>query len=434
MRCCLVLLCFLICEGVAKANPSSSSRIAAIVNSNIISQADLNNRLKFAAISSGLEPTPRNMESIKPEMLRVMIDEQLQREMGEKLGLEISKEHIQSAIEDIEENNDMPKGTIAQMMRENQIPLKTLEDQMKAQLIWLVYIREKYPLKSLEDSVKKKRPQEFTPSLQIADWEIDQELKIQQEKETKPQYHLAEILLAFDHPDQEEKVKANLNNLIEELQKGAHFSALAQQFSASASSSQGGDMGWLTEDQLESEVKEAISHMEPGQLSAPIRTSQGYTLIAFIEKKSPGNEGQSLITMQQVMLPFPENATEDQAREIMSKGVEISRKAKSCPDLEKIAKDKFPSSSARLLKNSPMTKFPEALQEIVNNLNLNQASDPLLIPEGGLIVMVCERTTEKKEEFTREDAKQLIASRKHALLARRELRDLRRHAFIDVRM
>ena len=434
MRCFLILISLLIYGEFLKADSSSSSRIAAVVNNSIITKTDLMNRLRFAAISSGLETTPDNLDQIKPQMLRVLIDEQLQLELGKKYNIEISADHIKAAIKEIEESNGMPTGSIAQMMKDNNIPSKTLEDQIKAQLIWLIYIREKYPLKTLEDQVRKKYQQDISPSLQIADWEIDQEIKFQKERETKTQYHLAEIVLPCDRFDQEESVKNNLNQLIEELQKGAHFSALAQQFSQSATSTQGGDMGWLTEDQLEPEIKEALSQMHPGQLSIPIRTSQGYVIIAFIERKLPGSDGQLLLTMQQVLLPFPKDPTEEKIREIMSKAEDISRKGKSCPELENIAKKDFPSASFHLSHNEPLSSFPEFLQKVINSLTLNQGSEPLLTEGGALIVMACEKKSQNAEKFTKEDAKVLIANRKHTLLARRELRDLRQQAFIDVRM
>ena len=434
MRCFLVLLSLLIYGGTLKADSSFSSRIAAVVNNSIITKADLMNRLRFAALSSGLEPTPENLDKIKLQMLRVMIDEKLQLEVGRKYKIEISSDHIQDTIKDIERSNGMPEGAIVQMMKDNNIPLKTFEDQARAQLTWLVFIREKYPLKTLEDQVKKKYTQDASPSLQITDWEIEQELKLQKEKDTKTQYHLAEIVLPFDHPDQEESIKQNLNQLIGELEKGAHFSALAQQFSGSATAAQGGDMGWLTEDQLEPEIKETLYHLQPGQLSVPIRTAQGYVIIAFIERKLPGSEGNALLTMQQVLLPFPQNVTEEEARKIMSTAEEISRSVKSCPDLEKVAKEKFPSASFHLSTNEPLSSFAEPLQQVILSLSLNQASEPLLTNEGSLLVMVCEKKSQKSEEFTREDIQALIASRKHALLARRELRDLRRQAFIDIRM
>lgn len=433
MRCVLIILSFLIYGEVLKADSSSTSRIAAVVNNSVITKTDLMNRLRFAAISSGLEPTPKNLDRIKQEMLRVMINEQLQRDVGKKYGIEIRENHIKEAIKDIEEGNGMPPGAITQMLKENNIPLKTFEDQMKAQLIWVIFIREKYPLKNLEEQIRKKIEHENTPSLpslQIADWEIDQEIKLQKEKETKTQYHLAEIVIPFDRPDQEESVKRNLSQLIEELQNGAHFSALAQQFSQSATSAQGGDMGWLTEEQIEPEIMDALIHLEPGQLSIPVRTSHGYTIIAFIERKLPG----AVLTMEQALLPFPINVTEEKAMEIMNQAMEISHSAKSCPDLEKLAKEKFTSATVRMSPHQPLSNFPEPLQKVVSSLDINKGSEPLLTEQGALIVMVCEKKSQKIKEPTREEAEALIASRKHSLLARRELRDLRRLSFIDVRM
>lgn len=193
-------------------------------------------------------------------------------------------------------------------------------------------------------------------------------------------------------------------------------------------------MGWLTEDQIEPEIKEALLQLQPGQLSMPIRTSQGYVVIAFIEQKLPGAEGNTLLTIQQVLFPFPQDATEEQARNVMEKAAEIGKKAESCPALEKISKEKSPSVKTHLTKEDPLNSFPEALQNVLNALNINQTSEPLLTPEGALLVMVCEKKSEKKKEFSRDDAIELIASRKHTLLARRELRDLRRQAFIDMRM
>ncbi|MBY0291702.1 MAG: peptidylprolyl isomerase [Alphaproteobacteria bacterium] len=433
MRCVLILLSFLICGKLLQAD-SSPSRIAAVVNNSLITKADLMNRLRFAAISSGLEPTLANLEKIKPQMLRVMIDELLQLNLGREFGIEISPKNIKEAIKDIELNNGMPEGTITQMMNENNIPLKVFEDQIKAQLIWVVFIREKYPLKTLEDQVRKKFTQNVLPSLQIADWEIDQELKAQTAKGSKTQFHLAEIFIPVDHSGQEESAKNNISQLIEELQKGAHFSALAQQFSQSATAAQGGDMGWLSEDQLDPIVAEALAHMEPGQLSVPLRTSQGFVIIAFIERKLPGADGQIFLTMQQALFPFPKDVTEEKAREIMTAAEAIFQKVKSCPDLEKLAKDVNPSVSLHLTENESLSNFPAPLQKIINSLEINQTSQPLLTQEGALLITICNKKHQKTENFTREDAQNLIISRKHSLLGARELRDLRRHAFIDIRM
>ncbi len=411
----LIVLAFLM-GGVLKAEPSASSRIAAVVNKTIITQADLINRLRLATISSGLDPTPQNFEKIKPQILRVMIDEVLQLEVGKKYKIEISPDQIQSAIQRLEEGNHMPKGSIAQMMKENHIPAKTLEDQIQANLMWVELIRE-----------------QFTPTLQIADWEIEQELKLQKEQDTKTQHHLAEIVLPFDGPEQEEQVKNDLNQLIVELEKGAHFSALAQQFSRAPTAVQGGDMGWLTEDQLEPEVREFLVHLHPGQLSQPIRTSRGYVILAYLEKKLPDSEGRTVLTMKQALLPFPKDVTEESARPIMAKAEEISQIAKSCSNLETVAQSKFPTAVFHSSQDELLSNLPGQLQEVVSALGLNEASKPLLTQEGALIVMVCEKKAQDVPELTKEEVYGIIAEKKLSILAKRELRDLKRHAFIDVR-
>lgn len=273
MRFVVIIFALLMGGGALHAESSPVCRIAAVVNKSIITQADLMNRLRFAAVTSGLEPSTQNLEKIKPQMLRMMIDEQLQLDAGETEKITISDDDIKDAIKRLEEANGMPKGYIAQLMNNNHIPLKTLENQIKANLIWVEYIREKY-----------------SPTLQIAEAEVERELALHKEKETKIQYHLAEIVLPFEDAAQEDRAKNDLVRLIEELQKGAHFSALAQQFSQSATAALGGDMGWLTEDQLLPDVKKVVVRMEPGQLSQPIRTPQAYIIIGYIEKKLPESQ------------------------------------------------------------------------------------------------------------------------------------------------
>jgi peptidyl-prolyl cis-trans isomerase SurA len=148
----------------------------------------------------------------------------------------------------------------------------------------------------------------------------------------------------------------------------------------------------------------------------------------------PSADGQTLLTLQQVLIPFSRDIKEDKAREIMAKIAEISHEAKNCPSFEKIAKDKFPSSSAHLSQNNLLMNFPDPLQEVINDLSLNQASEPLLTEDGALLVMVCDKQSQKIQELSSEDAKKIIANRKHSLLGKRELRDLRSQATIEVRM
>ena len=389
--------------------------IAVVVNKSIITEGELIHRLRLAAINSGMEPTPANLEKLKPQMLRVMIDETLQRQAAEQHKIQVSDKDIVEAIALLERNSGMEKGNIERVMKENNIPISTLHNQFRANRMWIELIRAKY-----------------ASTLQTTDWEVKQELKLQQEKADKVQHHLAEIVLLFDTPEQEERIKADLNRLMVELQKGAHFSALAQQFSQAPTAAIGGDMGWVTDNELGPEVQEVLSHMDPGQLSQPIRTPQSYILIGYIEKKLPNSAGQTLISLQQVLFPFPPNASEETLMSIMTQAEKIAKSAKSCSDLETRAKKDAPLAQSRS-QEGILETMPGPLQKILQSLPVNKTSQPLLTEQGGLLIMVCSKKTKKTEPITEDVVRANLIERKLQRFSDRELRDIKRASYIDFR-
>ncbi|MEB3702542.1 Peptidylprolyl isomerase [Candidatus Bealeia paramacronuclearis] len=390
------------------------NKLAAVVNKSAITVTDLNNRVKLAALSAGLEANPEAIEKMKPQMLRTMIEEKLQLQAAKENDIKIEKDAIEKAMKSIEEGNGMKPGQLTQLLKDNNIPLKTLQDQIQAQLTWMEFVSQKY-----------------APTLQISDWEIDQEFEKHTQNATQTQYHLAEIFLNVDSPEKEGQVQQDFERLIQQLQAGAHFSALAQQFSQSATAAKGGDMGWLSENALTDEISPAVKSMTPGDLSRPIRTAQGYILLGLIDRKMPGESQSQRLDVLQTALPYPPGATEAQAMEVMQKLESLLKTTKSCADLD-VAIKKAGGQSARNA-NARLDAFPEAMRKILASLEVNNPSQPLMTESGGLAVMVCNRTEEKAKEFSKDDALHLIADKRLALLARRELRDLKRAAYIDLR-
>ncbi len=73
------------------------------------------------------------------------------------------------------------------------------------------------------------------------------------------------------------------------------------------------------------------------------------------------------------------------------------------------------------------------VRNAVANLDKGGISDLIKVDGGALLVMVCDKT----EESTlpdRESIRQRIEMERLEILARRKLRELRRNAFIDIRM
>lgn len=98
---------------------------------------------------------------------------------------------------------------------------------------------------------------------------------------TQEQRAVSHILIEIDDQRDALAAFAQAQELYLELQGGADFSELAQQFSDDpGSASQGGSLGYLTRDSLVDEFAEALFQMNAeGEFSEPVQTQFGYHVI-----------------------------------------------------------------------------------------------------------------------------------------------------------
>ncbi|MRU15731.1 peptidylprolyl isomerase [Roseovarius sp. A21] len=94
--------------------------------------------------------------------------------------------------------------------------------------------------------------------------------------EEETEYRAAHILV-----ETEEEAKA----LIEELEGGADFTALAQEKSVGPSGANGGDLGWFGEGTMVESFFNAVTELEVGALSAPVQTQFGWHVIKLNETR-----------------------------------------------------------------------------------------------------------------------------------------------------
>jgi peptidyl-prolyl cis-trans isomerase C len=75
------------------------------------------------------------------------------------------------------------------------------------------------------------------------------------------------------------------NFLVNELKAGKGFEELAKKHSQCPSGQRGGDLGFFGKGMMVPEFEKAAFSLEPGMVSAPIRTQFGYHLIKVTGKK-----------------------------------------------------------------------------------------------------------------------------------------------------
>ncbi len=111
--------------------------------------------------------------------------------------------------------------------------------------------------------------------------------------ETKGRYRTAEsrrashILINVPESAQDETRQEKLalaNSLIERLNQGEDFSALAEQYSDDpGSSANGGDLGVVAREQMVKPFEDAVFSMQQGDINGPVQTKFGYHIIKLVD-------------------------------------------------------------------------------------------------------------------------------------------------------
>jgi peptidyl-prolyl cis-trans isomerase SurA len=407
----------LILVGAATA-AAQETRIAAVVNDEMISLGDLDARVRLVLLSSQLPDNEQVRQRVTPQVLRTLIDEKLEVQEAKRFNITANDDEINKAFERLEQQNNMPKGGLDQVLSVHGIPRSSLTDQIRSAIIWNKLVDGK-----------------LGPNVSVSDEEIKDTLARIKQEIGKSQYRVAEIFLAVDNPSQEADVKALADRLLDQIHQGASFSAVAQQFSQSPTAAVGGDLGWLTAAELPHDIAEAVQSMQAGQLSAPIRTSGGFYILGLLERRIFGtpSPADALVTLTRVSFMIPlETATDADRQKAFAAAQQVSDAAKSCDDMRRIGKERAPQTSGEM-RDVKIGSLPAEFQTLLASMQLSQASKPLQFHDGFGVVMLCERKEAPSPIPTRDQLSDTLTRQRLDTLSRRYLRDLRRTAYVDLR-
>ena len=252
----------------------TSFGIAATVNTDAVSESDVNDRMKLIFASSGIQDTPESRNKVRPQALNILIEEQLKIQEAKKNNIEISSEEIDKAFGTMAAQNKMEPDQFKQVMANSGIPHRTLRRQIEAQIAW-----------------QKVVSRVLRPRVDVTDNDINARLDRLKENVGKTEYQVSEIFLPVNSNNKEAKVKDLSQKLVEEIKlKRAPFPVVATQFSKSASAVQGGSLGWVQEGELPKELDIVVKSLSKGQISPPIKGLSGYYILTLNGQRTISEE------------------------------------------------------------------------------------------------------------------------------------------------
>jgi peptidyl-prolyl cis-trans isomerase SurA len=403
----------------SKSQPvaKNSQGIAAVVNNDIITQLDLNNRLKFIIFSRKLSVKNIDIQKMSSQVLRSLVDDKLKLQEAERLGIKLVPAELKATINRITKANGLAPGKMLQLLAERNIDINTFENRIEADLAW-----RKAVVKTLRSSFK------------VSDKVIDQRIAEIQKNKGNPEYAIAEIFIPFSPAKSLEKLYQSLDRIFSQLKRGANFYSLARTFSQSASAINGGNLGWIRTNQIDPNLSSIVTNLKKGETSAPVKGEDGYYILRLLDKRiSKGIKlSNTKISIQQVFIPINRNSSTLEVNNQKKIANNISSSANSCSALEKIG-NKMGSKASGLIEIMDTSTLPLNIQATVANLPLLKASDPIQMSDGYLVLMICKRNIINTSKKIRNNIKTMILEKKAGLISRRMLRNIRRLAFIDIR-
>ncbi len=391
-------------------------KASAIVNGEIITQTDIDQRLALLAIANGSRLPADELDRLRQQVLRNLIDETLQIQAAKQAEITIKPADIDRTLARVSSNTKQSVEQLTAMLEANGSSIRTMRRQIEGEIAWTRLQRAK-----IESSVS------------VGEDEVKAVLDRMNAAKGTQEFRVGEIFLSATAGN-ETQTLSNANRILEQLRNGASFAGYARQYSEASTAAVGGDLGWVRPEQLPEPIAAQLRAMGPGQVSQPIPVQGGFSIVAVQDTRKilTADPRDAVLTLKQVSIGFPKGVSRQAAEPTVARFADAARNVGGCGGADKIAAD----FNGEMVESDQVKirDLPPALQRIMLPLQVGQSTQPFgSIEEGVRILVICGRDEVDATAPTYDEVFSQMNEERINLRARRYLRDLRRDAVIEFR-
>lgn len=434
MKFCLTVLSLIGCSAVlaqgvgadrvASARVDLLDRIVAVINKEVITQFELNDRIGRVQKELQRRGTSSvDRSEIEHQVLDRLVVEKVQLQYARETGMRVDDLELDRTVNRVAENNKLSLTEFRQKLEGDSIPFDKFREELRNEIL-----------------LARLRDREVTSKLTVSDGEIDNLLFEQSEqKEIGTEYNVAHILVRVPEqatPAQVEARRARAEEVVRRSKDGVDFAQIAATYSDAPDALQGGVIGWRTQQRLPELYVQALAGLKPGEVSGVFRSPAGFHVIKLVEMRGAGAP---LLVEQahvrHVLVRTNELVSEDEAkrklvalRERVVNGVDFAELARLNSD------DGSASRGGDLGWVYPGDTVPEFERAFVD-LKLMEVSQPVKTPFGWHLIQVLERrTADVSTDRKRVEARKALLERKGDEAYQEWLRQLRDRAYVELRL
>ena len=403
-------------EFLGRADPNVR-KATAIVNGDVITETDIDHRLALIVASQNIRIPPEEMQRIRQQLLRNLIDEALQIQAAQQRDVEVDQREVDTAYARVAERSGYNRQTFGPYLRTIGSSERSMRRQIHAELAW----------QRLQNRV-------IAPFVTVGEDEVRAIIDRMNASRGTREFRVSEIFISAT-PENAAEAQANAMRILQQIRAGASFPAYARQFSEASTAAVGGDLGWVRAEQLPDQLARAVQEMPVGSVSPPIPVPGGFSIIAVADARSilMPDARDAVLSLMQVSVTFPAGTTEAQARPALERFVQTTQTMGGCGGAQAAATQ----LGASVVANDQVRvrDLPAQLQEMLLGLSIGQATRPFGTLDTQVSVLVlCGRDDPTDVSApTFEVLQRQIEDERVNRRAQRLLRDLRRDAVIEYR-
>ncbi len=401
---------------VFATNNPNLRRATAVVNGDIVTGTDVDHRLALILAANDNKLPPEEVQRLRMQVLRNLIDESLQIQAAKAAEIEVEASEVDQTYARVAQQNfgQNTKAMDAYLARVGSSPA-SLKRQILGELSWQRLLRRN-----------------VQPFVNVSDEEVRELMQRLSAAKGTEEFRIGEIYLSAS-PEAKPAVAENAKRIVEQLRQGGSFVAYARQYSEASTAAVGGDLGWVRLEQLPAEIGTAARELKPGQLVGPIELRAGYSIVYLIDKRQvlTADPRDALLALKQVSISFPKGTSATEAQRKAGEFAAAMKQARGCGGVEAVAGP----LGAQVVTNDQVKArdLPGPLQQAVLTLGVGEASPPFgSVEEGVRVLMLCGRDDAPGASGPNFD--QLMSQMEDDRVNKRAqmyLRDLRRDAVID---
>ena len=411
------------CATIAGAHGATETldQVVAIVDDDIILASELRERvdgLTQTMQARGMQPPPED-EVIRESLDRLIL-ESIQLQLGLRVGVRISDQQLDAAIEGIAAQNGLSVEQFRAALEQQGQSFHEMREQVRREMI-----------------IQRVQAGNVNQRIQITPKEVDNFLATEDgRKLTQAEYHLLHALLPVSpeaSPEQVAAAQAQVEKLLRQIRAGQSFEQVIRSSTGQYTFS-GGDLGWRKQEDLPSLFADVAPAMATGATSDPIRSDSGFHLIHMQDKRG-GEQIVAQTKVRHILVKPSAILTDTQARELVESLRERARGDEDFATLAREFSEDIGSAAegGELGWTSPGQMVPE-FEQAMNATAIGEISEPVHTQFGWHILLVEDRRQQDMtSEALRNKAADFLHKRKYQEELDAWLQQIRDEAFVDIK-